>query len=197
MNKRPYGFTLIEVMIVMAVLALLFFVGLPGMTTWIQNMQIRTSAEGLQAGLQLARAEALRRNTPVRFQLVDTFTPACVLSSTGTNWIVSMNDPTGLCDVAESDVAAPLAIQKRSGAEATPNAVVTAAGGANLVTFTGLGRVTGVLPLSQIDVTNPSGGNCQTVAGGRMRCLRLNISSGGQVRMCDPMVTDATDPRFC
>jgi type IV fimbrial biogenesis protein FimT len=195
MNKRPYGFTLIELVIVIAVIALLFFVGMPGMTTWIQNMQIRTSAEGLQAGLQLARAEALRRNTPVRFQLVDTFTSACVLSSTGTSWIVSITDPTGLCDVPESDTIVPLAIQKRSGAEATPNAVVTAAGGANVVTFTGLGRVSGVLPISQIAVTNTSGGPCQPA--GRMRCLQLNISSGGQVRMCDPAVTDATDPRFC
>ena len=98
MNKRACGFTLIELVIVMAVMALLFFVGLPGMTTWIQNMQIRTSAEGLQAGLQLARAEALRRNTPVRFQLVDTLTSACVLSSAGTSWIVSINDPTGLAE---------------------------------------------------------------------------------------------------
>jgi len=201
MNKRSCGFTLIELVIVMAVMALLFFVGLPGMTTWIQNMQIRTSAEGLQAGLQLARAEALRRNTPVRFQLVDTLTSACVLSSAGTSWIVSINDPTGLCDAAEIDPSvplagqpAPLAIQKRSGAEATPNAVVAAAGGATTLTFNGLGRATGPTPITQIAVTN-SGGPCQPA--GRMRCLQLNISSGGQVRMCDPTVTDATDPRFC
>jgi len=203
MNTRPYGFTLIELLIVLAVTALLLFVGLPGMITWIQNMQIRTSAEGLQAGLQLARAEALRRNTLVRFQLVDTLTSACVLSPNGTNWIVSMQDPTGLCDVAEIDPdpnappatrLAPLAIQKRSGAEATPNAVVAAAGGATTLTFNGLGRVTGPTPITQIAVSN-SGGPCQPA--GRMRCLQLNISSGGQVRMCDPIVTDATDPRFC
>src|SRR4026208_2333025 len=72
MNKRSYGFTLIEVMITLAVLSLLLMVGLPGMATWLQNTQIRASAEATQAGLQVARAEALRRNAPVRFQLVDT-----------------------------------------------------------------------------------------------------------------------------
>jgi type IV fimbrial biogenesis protein FimT len=168
-------------------------------------MQIRTSAEGVQAGLQLARAEALRRNTQVRFQLVDTLTAACQLSPTGTNWIVSIQDPTGRCDVSEIDPdpnapaanrLAPLTIQKRNGADGTPNAVVTAAGGATTVTFTGLGRVTGVLPITRIDITNQNGA-CQTVAGGRMRCLQLQVSSGGDVRMCDPQVTDATDPRFC
>jgi hypothetical protein len=30
-----------------------------------------------------------------------------------------------------------------------------------------------------------------------MRCLRINISVGGEARMCDPAVTDAADPRIC
>jgi len=198
MNKRPHGFTLIELLITLAVFALLFAIGLPSMNTWLQNQQIRTSAEGLQAGLQLVRAEALRRNVPVRFQLVDTFTAACVLANTGTNWIVSLNDPTGLCDVDPSDVAAPLTIQKRSGAEGTPNAVVAATSGAAVattVTFNGLGRVSGAGAITQINVTNASGGNCQPA--GPMRCLQINISNGGSPRMCDPAVTDNTDPRFC
>jgi type IV fimbrial biogenesis protein FimT len=205
MNKRSYGFTLIEIMITLAVFALLMAVGLPSMTIWLQNQQIRTSAEGLQAGLQFARAEALRRNAPVRFQLVDTLTAACVLIDNGTSWIVSLNDPTGQCNADPSDVADPLTIQKRSGAEGTPNAVLAATSGvapavpvaATTVTFNGLGRVTGAGAITQINVTNASG-NCQPA--GPMRCLRLNISSGGQVRMCDPGVNpavDPTDPRLC
>lgn len=194
MNKRSHGFTLIEMMITLAVFALLLMVGLPSMTTWLQNQQIRTSAEGIQAGLQLARAEALRRNAPVRFQLVDTLTPACVLVNTGTNWIVSITDPTGLCDVDPSDIAAPLTIQKRAGAEGTPNAVVTATGGSSVI-FTGLGRVNAAGGITRIDVTNTNGGVCQPA--GPMRCLRVNLTSGGSPRMCDPAVTDNTDPRFC
>src|SRR6476660_2618660 len=181
MNKRAHGFTLIEIVITLAVFALLLMVGLPSMTTWLQNQQIRASAEGLQAGLQFARTEALRRNAPVRFQLVDTFTPACVLFDRGTNWIVSVNDPTGVCDVDPSDTADPLTIQKRSGADGTPNALVTATNGAapaTTVTFTGLGPVTGAGAITRIDVTNTSGGNCQPA--GPMRGLQLNISSGGQ-----------------
>jgi type IV fimbrial biogenesis protein FimT len=199
MNKRAYGFTLIEMMITLAVMALLLMMGLPSMNTWLQNTQLRASAEGLQAGLQLARAEALRRNVPVRFQLVDTFTAACVLANTGTNWIVSINDPTALCDVAPSDTAGPFTIQKRGGAEGSPNAVVAAINApavpATTVIFSGLGRVIGVAPIQQIDITNPSGGACQPA--GPMRCLRINIASGGQMRMCDPIVVDPTDPRLC
>jgi len=198
MDKRTHGFTLIELLTTIAVMALLLMVGLPSMNTWLQNQQLRTSAESLQAGLQFARAEALRRNAPVRFQLVDTLTAACVLADTGTNWIVSLQDPTGLCDVDPSDTAAPLAIQKRSGAEGTPNAVIAGTNGAataNTVTFNGLGRVSGALPITRINVSNTNGGACQPA--GPMRCLRLDVSTAGQVRMCDPAVTDNTDPRFC
>jgi len=194
MNARTHGFTLIELLITISVVALLLMMGLPSMNTWLQNQQILTSAEGLQAGLQLARAEALRRNAQVRFQLVDGFTAACVLVNTGTNWIVSLNDPTGLCDVGPSDTAAPLAIQKRSGAEGTPNALVTATGGSSLI-FTGLGRVSAAGGITQIDITNPNGGACQP--GGPMRCLQIKVSTGGSPRMCEPAITDNTDPRFC
>jgi type IV fimbrial biogenesis protein FimT len=205
MNKRASGFTLIELLITLAVMALLFMLGLPSMNTWLQNQQLRTSAEGIQAGLQLARAESLRRNVPVRFQFVDTLTSACVPFDKATNWIVSVNDPTGKCNVAESDPSAEITdptalimIQKRSGAEGSPNAAVVAVNGlvpANTVTFSGLGRVIGVAPITQIDIKNPSGGVCQPA--GPMRCLRINIASGGQMRMCDPIVVDATDPRKC
>jgi len=194
MNKSSYGFTLIELMITIAVLALLLMVGLPGMTTWLQNTQIRSSAEALQAGLQLARAEALRRNVPVRFQLADSLAGGCALTNTGTSWVVSLADAAGACDAAKSDDAAPQILQKRSGAEGSPNAVINAS--VSSVMFNGLGRTTGAAGPVQIDVSNPSGGNCQT-AGGAMRCLRLTVASGGQLRMCDPAVMDPADPRFC
>lgn len=191
------GFTLIELMIGLTVLGIVLMIGLPSLATWIQNTQIRTAAEGMQSGLQLARAEALRRNTTVRFQLVDTLTASCVLSATGTNWVVSLADPVGNCDDAPSDTAAPQIIQKKAGAEGAPNAVITATGGSS-ITFNGIGRVVNVGPITRVDITNTRGGACKTAAGEEpMRCLRVTVSSAGQVRMCDPAVTDVADPRSC
>lgn len=195
--RRSAGFTLIELMITLAVLALLLTVGLPSLATWLQNTQIRTAAEGMQAGLQLARAEALRRNTSVRLQLVDSLAAGCALSDTGTSWVVSLADATGACGAPPSEAAAPQIIQKRSGAEGSPNAAISATGGTTVV-FNGLGRVTGAGAITQIDITNPGGGACKTPAGNEpMRCLRIQVASGGQVRMCDPAVTAAADPRVC
>jgi len=191
-------------MITLAVFALLIMLGLPGMTTWLQNVQIRTSAETLQMGLQFARAEALRRNAKVRFQLVDSLAGGCALKDNGTSWVINLGDidVTGKCDQAESEDADPRILQKRSGAEGTSNTTVESAGGARAVVFSGLGRVTaelGVVSIAQIDIRNPAGGDCQVNAG-RMRCLRLTVSNGGEVRMCDPAVDPAiyvNDPRLC
>jgi type IV fimbrial biogenesis protein FimT len=192
-------------MITLAVFALLLMIGLPSMTTWLQNAQIRTSAETMQMGLQFARAEALRRNVPVRFQLVDSLDAGCALSDKGTSWVVNLGnlDVGGKCDQPESEDAEPRILQKRSGAESTSNATVQSAGGGKYVVFNGLGRVSpafAVLPITQIDIKNPAGGGCMDEKNPRMRCLRLTVSNGGEVRMCDPAVdpaVDKNDPRIC
>lgn len=191
--RRASGFSLIELVIGLAVLGILIMVGLPNLTTWIQNTHIRTAAEGIQAGLQFARAEALRRNGSVGFYLVSSLTGSCALSTAGTNYVVSIGSPAGSCDTAPSD-AGPI-LQVRAGTEGSPNAVIAATGGSSF-TFNGLGRGVGAGNFTQINISNPTGGTCQA-SGGTMRCLRITISTGGDIKMCDPAVGDNTDPRFC
>ena len=190
------GVTLIEMMIGLAIVALVLFVAVPSFGIFLQNSQIRNAAGSALDGLQLARNEAIRRNSPVRFQFVSNLTAACVLSTTSLAWVVSQADPTGACNAAPSDTVAPQLIQSRSATEGTSNARVTVAG-ASTVVFTGLGRVLGA-GITQIDVTNTSG-TCiyADPTNGTMRCMRILVSSGGQSRMCDPQVTAANDPRKC
>ncbi len=199
LNRRPSlqcGFTLIELLITVAVLGIVLMIALPNMGTWIQNTQIRTSAEAMQNGLMLARAEALKRNTTVRFQLVSDLSSTCTYSDTGRNWVVSLNDASGACDAGASDTTAPFIIQKRSGMEGSPNAEVSATGGSTVL-FSGLGRAMAG-SLTEINVRNTVNGACKTPAGNEpMRCLRVTVSPGGGVRMCDPAVNEATDPRMC
>ncbi len=188
--------TLIELMIGIAIMGILLMLGMPSISQWLSNSQIRTAAEATLNGLQLARGEAVRRNTNVRFQLVSSLTSGCAVSTTGTHWVVSLADPAGRCDVAPSETAAPQTIQKRDGAE-TAKAELTATG-AGVVTFTGTGRPSGGAYMTQVDIANSTGGVCEHVtAGSPMRCLRILITSGGRIKMCDPKVSDATDPRIC
>jgi type IV fimbrial biogenesis protein FimT len=199
MRRAQSGMSLIEVLIGLVIMGILIAIGLPNMAVWLNNAQIRTAGETMLAGLTLARVEAVRRNQIVRFQLVSDLTSGCVITASGTTWVVSQDDPAGACDQAPSDAAAPRIIQTRSGSEGTPRAVVAAAT-AGTVHFNGLGRVSspgGALNMTQLSISNPSGGSYEHVDGGDMRCLRIDISIGGEARMCDPAVTDATDPRKC
>jgi len=174
-HSLPRGFTLIEIMISLTVLGILLMVALPSFGTWLQNQQLRAASEATLTGLQVARAAAIQRNVLVQF-----------VSGPGTGWTVT-----------EAVTANP--VQSRSPAEGSPNAVLTVTpAGATTVTFTPLGSVVANADLSlivtQFDVTNPAGGSCQP--GGPMRCLRVAISGGGSLRMCDRIV-GVTDPRAC
>jgi type IV fimbrial biogenesis protein FimT len=183
---------------------------IPQFTQTLQNGQMKTASENMATGLNLARAEALRRNMPVSFYLVSDLTNACVLSSTGNNWVVALANPTGLCGVApvdSTDATAPTAadpkiVQKFSGVQSGANARVFGflADGittSNSATFNGLGRVTGANPLAWLDFKNSTGACESDATPGPMRCLRILLSTGGQARVCDPKVTSVTDPRKC
>jgi type IV fimbrial biogenesis protein FimT len=195
-RTRNHGVTLIELMVGVAIMIILLFLALPNFAIWMQNTQIRTGGEAILNGLQLARAEAVRRNTSVRFQLVDSLTSSCALSATGGNWVVSLADPSGACEVAASDTVAPQIVQKKSGAEGSPNAVVTVApAGATIVTFSGLGSVAvknedGSDPITEMKIDS----GAIPAADSRELCIMVNLA--GAVRLCDPQVA-AGDSRAC
>ncbi|HUJ85629.1 MAG TPA: GspH/FimT family pseudopilin [Burkholderiales bacterium] len=208
MRSLERGVTLVELMIGLAIVALVLFVAVPAFGTFLQNTQIRNAGETTLQGLNLARAQAVRLNAPVRFQLVTDLTAGCTLSATSLNWIVSLADPSGACNqtawgdnVTNTSLptppSAPFIIEAKAASEGSPNVAVVATGGSTAV-FSGLGRLTGA-GITQIDFSNPAGGTCTYVdsANGKMRCLRIQLSSGGQAKLCDPKVTDTTDPRVC
>lgn len=163
------GFSLIELVVAMTILGVLLARGVPTVTGWVQSSQIRTAAEAIQNGLQVARQQAVQLNTKVKFAL------------TGSDWAITVVNPAA-------------GIQSRVNTVDTPNASV--AGSQTEVVFNGLGRVSPVpTGLIFFDVTNPLGGNC-AAAGGGMRCMKVTVQSGGQIRMCDPKLP-LTDPQSC
>lgn len=187
-RRRLLGFSIVELMIAIVVLAMLLVIGGPSFSQWLHNIRIRNMADGLQNGLQLARAEAVRRNATVRFQLTNGLTNSCALSTSGSNWVVSMDSAVGACastNMADDAVpAAPRMIQSRPVADGTSGVVVAA--DASSVVFNGLGRVTPTPGADiAINVSNPAGGDCAADSG-PMRCLRLVVGAAGQIRMCDP-----------
>jgi type IV fimbrial biogenesis protein FimT len=193
------GMTLIELMITLAIIGITLFLGAPAYWEWLQNTQIRTAADTMLVGIKLARAEALKRNPPdpakpVLFQLMDSFDSSCTPSSTGTNWVVSVDDATGKCDVTDAS-AFPQIIRLKAKAVGTGNVTVPASQPS--IGFNGLGRMQ---PTTAGDISiaieNSAGGAC-VAASGKMRCLTILVTAGGQARVCNPSVSDSADTRKC
>ncbi len=210
LRHRQRGVTLIELAIGLAILAILVTLGLPEFREFIRNTKVKNVAQSIETGLQLARAEALRLNAPVRFQFVSDMTSSCAIATGGTtgspSWVVSRDNPAGACNAAPSPTTAPRIIQKWDARETSAGITwditlvnTSAVGGA--ITFNGLGRVSPPLPgTAEIHVEPDGTGEMACTyasASGTVRCMRLQITNGGEIKMCDPKVTDATDPRIC
>jgi type IV fimbrial biogenesis protein FimT len=185
------GFTLIEILITLAVLGILFMLGLPSFAIWINNSKIRTATEGMTNGLQLARAEAVRQNVQVQYdQGVQSSWIVCTVASTA-----GSNPPNRCPSTTPYDGF----VQLRTSAEASSNSVVVVNGvwprpspPGETVTFNSMGQVivngSGAPAITQLDVCN--------AVDASVRKMRIVIGIGGNVRMCDPQVA-AGDPRAC
>jgi type IV fimbrial biogenesis protein FimT len=166
--------TLIELMIGLAIFGILMFLGLPSYSAWIQNTKIRNAAESVQIGLQLARSEAVRRNTDVQ-----------LVFGAASGWSVSV-------------VATAETVQSRSSGQGSVGVTVTRTpAAATTVTFNSLGRIgtnaDGSPTLTQVDFDVPPA----LLDAAASRELRVTLSSGGRMRMCDPNVADIADTRSC
>jgi type IV fimbrial biogenesis protein FimT len=175
---RSAGFTLIELMIAIAIFAILVMLGMPTFTEYLGNTQIRNASESILNGVRLAQAEAVKHNRHASFVLDTT-------AGTG-GWSVR--------DLDEDDVDPATPVQSYSWSEGAPKVGVSRLPGTALrVTFNGIGRIDAnpdASPsLTQIDVTNPSMST--------PRPLRVVVGIAG-TKLCDPdTAIVAPDPMAC
>jgi type IV fimbrial biogenesis protein FimT len=170
-KARSPGFTLVELMMTIVVIAILATVAMPSFRTWFLNAQIRAAAESISNGMQRARAEAVARNATVQFVLG---------AGTNTSWTV--ND-------AINPVNPP--IDSRSSSEGSNDVTRTVLpAGATTITFNNFGGVAANVDASasitQVDLA----------AAGTNQTLRITIGLGGNARMCDPSLP-STNARGC
>ncbi len=64
--KNNRGFTLIELMVTLAVIIVLLVVGVPNLKSFMQGNRLTSSTNLLVATLNLARSEAVKRGTPIK-----------------------------------------------------------------------------------------------------------------------------------
>jgi type IV fimbrial biogenesis protein FimT len=196
---KQRGLTLIELLIVITIVGILFAMAMPSFRTWIQSTQVRTAAESIQNGLQLARAEAVRRNVPVEFVLTNSAgdignITTLVANTAGPNWMVRVYQ------VVPPNTNADF-VQGWSSTSGASNSAVASTQAS--IIFTSLGRLANtplvaLAPPALITVAiSNSQGACTTAGVDGIRCLNVLVTSGGQVRMCDPLLARATNAQGC
>ena len=175
-------------------MAIVMAIGAPSYKTWIHNTKIRNATESVVNGLQLARAQAVSRNTPVQFDLRT--------GSGGASWTVCQQ-PAGGGRCPDPDNATT--VQSYFSNEGAASAIVVApkladgTDGGTTIVFNNFGRVVPVLaplPLAfaqlNVDISTA------VLTAAESRDLRITIGVGGNARMCDPDPgLSGTDPRKC
>ena len=63
--KKHHGFTLVELMITLAIAAIVMSIAVPSFNTTIQNSRITTQTNEMVSAINLARMEAIHRGTTV------------------------------------------------------------------------------------------------------------------------------------
>lgn len=169
---RARGFNLIELMIVVAIVAILTVVALPGFSGMLQNSNTRSAADSIENGIRFAQGEAVRLNR------ITTFTP----TSTG-GWSVTYTQITGAGDTG-SNVLQTQPSTYSSTLSVSPTTAIS---------FNGLGRAGAGSTFSAATGTTtftPATAevaylvaNSSTSASIK---LSVRVSPSGKIRMCDP-----------
>jgi type IV fimbrial biogenesis protein FimT len=206
--SKQQGVTITEIMVSVSVLAIIMTIGIPSVSMWMQNTQIRSTAESILTGLQLARAEAVRQNIRTSFQFS---TPAGNSCNSKACWTVTSDSFTApgtfpVSNVIQTSGASEYGQHARlgvSGLAVTNNACATTiVAGKGMATnplpgvvFNPFGQIatdssatTEVTTITRIDVTN--------ILKADAKRLVINISPSGTAKMCDPSLP-ATNSRGC
>lgn len=172
-NKQS-GFSLVELMVAIAVMTILLAIALPSFRSMIQNSKIRNAAESVANGLQKARAEAVARNTNVTFVL------GADAAGTYTSWTVNV-------------VSTATVIESRGSNEGSESVTRTVSpANATTVTFNSLGGIVvnadGSAQLAEVKFSAINGS----------KDLGITIGAGGNTRMCDTTLSlSDSNPRAC
>lgn len=181
-QNRESGFTLIELMVTITILAIVLSAAFPSYRTFVANAQIRSTAESIRNGLQLARAEAIKRNAKIKFTIANAANDSSW--SVGCVTVVADLDGDGVADC-------PAVIQSKTAREGSASTINLTKVGSNTLTFINLGTTDSTAgQLSRVNIDNTS------IPASVSADLSVSIQTGGNARVCDPNAA-TTDPKYC
>ena len=174
--RRTEGFTLIELMVTVAIVALLLTIGLPSFQNSLRSNRIATTTNELMASLALARSEAIRSPGGARI-CASSDGATCSGESWNDGWMVwiDADEADGSSDPTDDDDRVVRYVQGRD----KINIVATATSGveedANNIRFDRRGRIEN----GQRDIEiQPEG-----CASGQSLLRTVAVTPSGQVRV--------------
>ena len=87
----PHGFTIIELMCCIAILALISVLAVPGFSIFLQRLRVNQAVDELKGALYIARSEAVRRGESIKIRKRDSFGSTSCSGSPGDwrcGWLV-------------------------------------------------------------------------------------------------------------
>ena len=174
------GFTAIELMVVVSIIAVLAALAGPSFTQMIESWRVRDATESLRSTLYLARSEAIKYGGQVVIQKLPNNTNGCTSASNTSDWdcgwfVCQDTNNNGACGASEP------VLQR---IETPPRVQVTRTGGGASIKLNRWGLVDGTwLGFSLVPYDKTT-----THPGARGLCM----SSGGRIRTLLPEAIPCT-----
>lgn len=183
---KNLGFSLVEFMVAVAIIGIVTALAIPSYQAWVQNTRIRNAAESIQSGIQMARAEAVGRNTPVQLDF----------RGAASAWTVCVVPAApGPCPNPDDATT----IQSRDITEGSSADITIVSSDTGPFVFNNFGKLTSPVPAAADNLVRIAVDiNASVLSAAESRDLNVVIDFGGSVKMCDPNLDSAgTDPRRC
>jgi type IV fimbrial biogenesis protein FimT len=161
--KRLSGFTLIEVLVAVTVVAILLTIGIPSFRYVTNSNRIAAEINGLLGDMQYARAEAIKEGQPVTVCVSSTGTSCANANTWQSGWIV-FSDVNGNAVVGAGDTV--LRVQKTFASTDT----FVATNNVGAVTFNREGYANGIANGTLIALHDHTNTHNWT------RCLSINLA---------------------
>ncbi len=204
LNHPQRGLTLIELIISLALVGTMITLAIPAVGNWSDNNRMKATADALLSGLNLAKMEAVRRNTRAKLVLTDNATATgkgadweiCVANNLGSFagnqgqvWVgteVGTATQVGISTATAQNYNTPLTAGAGLAGYPAGCTGTTAADTNPNVTFDAMGRIaanTVISSVTRIDILNARPDNAN-------RRLVIRINPQGQIKLCNPASGD-------